>query len=1823
MFGFFSRAESNTPEFKIPDFSLPRTVIKDASAVLDKADAMPDSGPVRLRAILEILTAQCAIDADSAFAQPAFIEEQLAKGTLDDATKAMFLTLEADVFNKIYTRDQYAYNRVDAPLEPYPADISEWSGEQLRTRIIALLDSAVALADGNTPLSKFDVALDYSPQALSYIPTVKAFAQYKKFDALSRFSRSSGIDYKRQASALAQRLIEENPAPSAPYFYWVAAKNTLDHKDGKPLIEIYKKYAGYEPARYLLTAANSYLSKLSASGIVYSVEFDVAAATELCGILRQSLAQFPDWYDNNRLKNALNELTLPLAEISVPSTVAPGSSFDIKLKWANADSIDIAVYALTPTFTNYRSKAVKASMQRVDIKSLYPASTYGTSEYSFTLPSPGRYAVLTTVNGKYSSEDCSIIDASPIYPFVVNGCTDYAVGVADFITGKPVKDAKVLVGDKKTAKKTLGVTDGDGLLIGKAPQNNGWRGQVLGFKYQNYIYGSNRDLYLNNFHQQRDFNPQTSVVIYTDRPIYHPGDTINWAAVAALTNSYGEGQKLAEGYEFDVEIDNANGEKVDSVRATADGLGRISGAFATQKGTLTGYYTIHVKDKLSKSGAESFVMVSDYKAPVFEASINSVERDLPAKGDVTIKGSARTYSGMPVAGAKVEVLIQGAMRWRWFVPQTTLGTVETTTDADGNFTVVVPETLLESELADGDKPYTDFTASLTVTSGTAETATASRSFTTGKPYSLALDTPEAVNIDKPFTFTVKAYDANSKEAPIALSWSLASKDDSKVLREGKANAGTAVELDLSGLPMADYILSVEPADSTLAKSIKSNPIALYSIEGRKLAASLPFMFIPDTKVRPEGGKLSVQIGTNADAIYVYSFVRCDSTLQKSDVHRVKRGFSKIKIELPDGFNAADAQVVLLAVRQGKLLESTLTIEKEAAEKVEIIAESFRDRLLPGASETWRFRLAKGSEGIADAGFIATMYDKALDDLYSMQWPSHFNFYSRRYGLGLSYNGIYDVHGGARGLLERLKTSAVQWPAFRFYGNYRLTSGGMYYARGLKMSVTSASNAAVTDLLIVEDDSVEREELAAPEAAADAADGGARESQIEYREGDVPLAFWRPSLVTDAEGNVDLVFTVPNANTTWQLRTVAWSRELDVATFAAQAMANKPVMVQPNVPRFLRQGDKAQVLATVFNNSDDTQAVTATAEIFDLATGAVLSAVTRTDTLASKASATIGINVEAPVDASAIGYRVRAVAGNFADGEQAAIPVLSSAAAIIESTDFYLNPGENKPFEFTLDATDDATLTLQYCQNPTWTIVKAMRGLAATESLSSTGLAGQLFSALTARHLLATNPQIAEAIAAWRDNPGEEALKSMLEKNETLKQLMLEQTPWVQAAKSQTQRMAALADLLDSARAEKAIADAKAALAKLQKPDGGFAWGSWSRESSVWATSTVLTTMGIARSLGMLDDSFDALLQPAFAYLQAKAVEAKVSTDHDLALIAAYFPSYKQSVAGGKIIRATVADIAANWKKNTTVDKAYAVYILNSSGRPTEAAKVLASIRQFAVEQPGKGLCFPNVSDIRAYATIIQAYAAMKAPDAELDALRQWIIVRAQALDDLGAYNPDYVIAAIMLTGSDWTSAPVDNLVKVNGKALAIDKVESSTGYFAQTLPAMDGKLTVTVRPNGVTPSYGSVTSLFKRTATEVEARPGTDLAIEKHFLVENDGKWVETKTFALGQRVRIQLTLKVKRDLEYVSIADERAATFEPVDQLPGYVWDAQLAFYRENLDASTRLFISWLPKGTYHITYDMTAAAAGTFSSGIATLQSQYAPELTAHSAGCMVEVR
>lgn len=1792
--------------FSTPDFAYPANVEKNALRMLSTSGTAPagERGAIRLRALLEMSRAAVEIDPDSIFAMPGRISHYASLESGNPQARAMLELLQAQTLSGIYLSNRWRYDRVDAPLAPLPEDIRLWSGRQFRNAIEALLlraDSLAAVAPAMS-LEAFDGCVKQSGITMPYVPTVGAFVRYRAIETLRELDNASLAD------SLLSAAISSTPSSEAPYYFWIWQK---DDNNASALMNSYKAHSDVEAARLLL---------LKAVEAVEVTTYDesgkeVARTDAKIAAIEESLSRFPSWGGNADLRNILSRLTAATARCRMPDYGYPGKALPLTVDYEFATKVAVTVYRLPEG----RRMSSPEDVRRCSVDTVFDievSGRRGSSEVKFMPQESGRYAAVCDVDGVAGS-NVAEFDVVPFLPVVIGGCDRMAVLTPSFADGTPMPRIGVVAEKHRrgvSTKERLGQTDADGILLVQ-PEGTYNGNTTLAFEYGGLIFDFG-DSYRRFGAPRKPDLSNESATLFTDRALYRPGDSVAWSMAA--------GERLADGTmrtashrRYSAKLLDANNTVVDSIEATTDTLGRAYGVFATVRGGLQGSYTLRVSDG-NRTVAMTSVMVSDYRMPVFEVVVTAVRRGVPAAGAITINGKATTYSGMPVASARVDVEILGASRWRWFVPERSLGKLECSTGADGTFSVEVPVAMLEQK--NGSEPYHSFVARVLATAVNAETATCERNFTTGKPYSLDMSVASVADGSKPLTGCFYAYDSEGVNKPMELVWRIGVPADGgktleRVLASGSARAGSDCAMDIAAIPAGCYSIEVAAADTALADTrIYEGALTVYNTARNEVPDLDSPLFMPPQRIFTGNGKSRVLIGVAADKATVYIAVRHGNKLHSIEPRTLRRGFHRINVANYAG--EGGCEVLLATVANGVSHVETLEFEKPAVAELEITAESFRDRLVPGDTEQWRLRLSRGGRPVEGAAVVATMFNRALSALTPYRMSIPFRFYTPQ--PSLIYTGVSARTDWCSAAVNPTYevAAAFEWPQFMFIADR--------YFRYFTGSMATARKMAVNDMAFSENTMLSESEESV--GAVEDADAGASDTNTEadYRDAEVAQAFFVPSLTSDGEGNVDIVFTVPNANAEWQFESVAWTASLASARHSYTARSSKPVMVQPNLPRFLRQGDRATVLATVFNNTDSAAVIRSIVEIFDPASGRVISRNETTSDVEPQASATVSAEIEAPADAASVGYRVRAVLGGYSDGEQSAIPVLAAESTVINSTEFYLD-ADAAPLHLDVPVEDGMAYTLQYCSNPVWTVVKALRGLAKERAGTSTWLASQLFSSLAAGNIAAANPAIGRAFEQWRKSDSD-VLESMLSRNADLKLLLLEQTPWLQASADQTMRMEALAAVFDAARVKADIEAATESLAALQGADGGFAWASWNNSSSVWATGEVLTTLAIARSLDMLQGQprLSSMVSRAFAYYQQERTGLcnADGVDFDFARIACLYPGFTLTDKGQRLLNRTVEWISREWRSFDAGDKAWSVLILKSAGKRDKAKQILSSLEQFGVERPGQGLCFPSVDDIRSYANIMQAFAAMDAPAATIDAMRQWITVRAQATDNLGACNPDYVIAALLLTGSDWTAVDNNFSIVIDGHVPAVGELDRATGYSCVPVDASGDTIRIEVRPNGNTPSYGSVVAVGRRPMDNVEAREARDLSIAKRFLVNRGGSWVETDSFALGERVRVQLTVIAGRDMQYVVIDDERPAALEPADQLPGYVTDGALGVYRVNADSRTQLFADRMPKGTWHLTYDMTANNAGTFTGGAATIQSQYAPELTARSAGERITV-
>lgn len=1781
-------------DFASPDFAFPQTVIQDAEAHLKTAQGLS-----RMKAVMEIVTAKSSIDRDSLYQMPVFIGS-IAKSERDAKVRGLMLLYEANTLNRIYGQNRWKFDRVQAPLLPLPSNPAEWSGEQFKYSVRQLTDSAITILKPyfKTPLTDYKEVVkldDVSPEFYPY---------------LRDFLYNQAINYERSDDKSYLTAITDMCEPgTAEWAVWIVRNNS----EYNFLIDTYKKYPDGVCGGYLLWNAVS--KKMYET---FPDDYD-----NIVSLLKAYFDKQPANIITSTLKSQYEVFTSPTCTFKLPDYAMSGATVKIPFKYANTGKIGLKISRMSPQTGNNTDNAVfyKNVIDKVDKVSSVKIDTL-----SFTVDEPGRYYLELICDGDRTREG-NIVIFTPWSPFLLIDKGKCAFMVPEYDSGAPVRDASIsmYMADKKQFK-LLGKTNYDGILIYDLPdelikKDFSYPVQITGKDGKKVYYGNQITVY----NYVDNFTDRVAGSMFVDRPAYHPGDTVNWSVVMAVKNEGPYKAELLKDKELKVIFYDANHTPIDTIQCTTDRYGRASGEFAIPENLLSGRFSISTRGKGYHISAP--VMVSDFKAPVFELRDVQVVK---SGADYIVEGRAQRYSGASVPDAEVKVDLSSTLYYTFWNPG--WGEIEATftgvTEADGSFKVTIPADSLTHE---------NYRCEVVVTSQSADIAEETVCFRAGKPYLLIGETNDkAINLDTPIKLDIFAYGSNLKNAALTAKWQLAD-DAKKVVSEGTCQIDSlGATFDFANVPVGQYSLSICPTDTTMFDTLEAGKVQLYSVKQNKIPSSLALVSPVKTyEITSKDKKVDINIGVPEESfVYVVTGNRDDR--MAISPYKLKAGFNKITIEVES--TIADQVIQLHTVKNGELKAKGIFVKRKASSKKLVLkGESWRDRLVPGATEQWRLKLSAENGEAASGALVATMYNHALDALATLSWPNDLQMILQpkanlfwntiSFLTNHDYTSYYRMRNRYDTYLSMVEPYFLYnvFDSHNVYGPIKMRAAG---GRELVVQECSPSEESVnaTYDMAAPMASAKEAEFEKTEADAGEAEGSTQE-EFRFRAAETLQAFWMPSLTIDDNGEVTLNFVVPNAIGAWSFRATAWTEDCRAASMLATLTASKPVMVQPTLPRFMRRGDRLTVLATVMNNTDSVITAATTIELFNPADGKVLSTVNTSSEIAAKGQTLVPCALEAPMGLSNIGYRVKSTDGNFTDGEQALIPILEATTTAIDSELFYLTPSDSVfTAKIPADLSGKGIVAVQYCQNPVWDVVRALPGLYDFEPETAAGASASAYAAMVAKGLLGQFPEIRNVLDIWQSNPADSAFVSKLYKNVDLKLALLAQTPFVGSANAMSDQMQRLALTFDEKTINKVLDTSVSKLAALQRSDGGFAWGSWSNESSPWITRTVLATIGRLQYLGykITDKKLLTIIDRAFGYIDSQ-VDIE---DYGYTFIYSLYPDRKPSkVKGRQSIERVKQRIIANWKKSTTARKATDALILDALGNKAVARNIMSSVKQFAQSNAKRGTSFGSVLTVDAYSLLLEAFARITPDDkAIIDGMRQWLILQTQANDDLFAFDPTTLVAAILSTGSRWTAIPTGSTaaVTVDGTPLALSKVEEVTGAFSQRLaPSASQRVLRVARPEGSPVSYGSLVTVATQPMASVKPRECDGISITKRFLVERDGKWVETERFTLGERVRVQLLVKASRNMEYITINDDRPSAFEPVDRMPGWIFNAGTpAAYRENSDTRTRLFIYTLPKGTYYYTYDMTATFTGSFASGAATFQSQYAPELTARSGASTISV-
>jgi len=1836
-------------DFAKPDFAFPAKAGKQAETRLKKARRNGDT-QLLLRSLMDLSIARSAVSSDNNSATIATITECLDEDGTPER-KAMLNLLLATIYTQLYQENRIVYDQRNLPLTPLPDSYDQWSGRQFKARITALVDAALdnPAALLKSPLTKWKGVITQNRLTAIYYPTLFDFASLTATDLLSTVYRRGaplplrcltlgGSDATSapvkgddgHILAIYDAWVNLNEGRSTPAFVnagILRLRFISDHTDSSAektlslYMKLADKLAGTEWAGDALIAADNFTV----------TEND---KLRLWRRATKAIKDFPAYPRLNNLKDIVAGITKPQLTVAIDECVPPEVPVSINVKTANIASGHIDVYRVdinpTDNYFNFKRTSRYEKVTRIPVKAADSVPSWGEQTLSYTFPKSGRY-VLVPVCGNSSTRDggYQVISVTRLAIMSTSGSnpTVWAVNPAD---GSPVEGADIFLSSyRKTTG--LGKTDSDGM-------------KKITFKGDN-LYGNvyavkgadtSQTLWTRG---DTDRRPDSTFTVnaYTALPLYHPGDTVEFCAFVVKTTLQGKG--FASGRKLKATLLDANRQPVDTVETTTDRWGRINGRLTIPADRLQGSWSLRLNgDGIS---GNTYFTVSDYKLPTF-----NVELQQPLKladGSFVIKGYARLYSGFPAANAPVSVAVSSSNRFSWWYNAHTEAfyTVDTTTDAEGMFSV----TLTSKDLADSPTGGNYFSATATVSLTTGESREATIGFADGNFVKLMIDLPEAIDTSSPVALPVKAYNTAREEIKTDVRYNV-SRGDSTLISASLAPGVTTA--DWSHLPSGPAKVTFSASgDTVICQTILYKPTDSISPSGEVLWTPTRTLTADHT------GHAKLLLGVSEPTHLLY-LLSSDTTVTERKWISLGAGMHNIDVKIPSGTNRADLSLAAMAGYRS----STLNIEVKGEPNSSPIAleiESFRDKLTPGNRETWKIHVKNSKGNGVQAAVLLDLWNKSLAQLAAPSFSfntRNLSYYNYSPQLQCFRNG--SVYTSANVTTGRFSGVAVPNPQLETWGRSLISESNRIYSRGgarifhsLAAAPQNIEKEEVADCATVSNDLKMAAKITADSDVAveeTAADGGAiRQAdsageKFSYRDSETPLALFEPALTTNADGTLDYSFTVPDANATWVLNALAVSDDIEVAGKELTAVASKPVMVQPSLPRFLRATDRLSIPALVINNSGEGGIVKTHVEFFSPLTGLVTYTRDFNHELAPGASATVSVDMTAPSDEPLIGYRIKATMGGFSDGEQNTVAVLPSTTRVIESKPFYMTP-DSTVLDLDIPAPgNDANVTLTFCENPLWLAVSALPGLLEDTPLTAPEAASRIYSASVAAGILRGNPAIARALKEWSASPSDSTLVSMLERNSELKTLMLQATPWMAEAQSDTERMTRLSLLFDRDNIDAAVNTGIKTLAKLVDR-GGMRWSEGSDRASQWATTRVLDLMGRLNSMGWLPDNAELRRQIDEA---VKWLDAQVADDYrrnpggnftEYVSVRDRFPGIRQSSAAARATDATVQQLIGRWRDLDISAKARAAMVLESHNYHATAMQILTSLREFAMQSATKGMWWPRLTESyasgmtanSATASVLEAFATVDPKCDDIDRIRQWLILQKEAQNWGSGDDATTLVAAILATSTKWITPARGVTVSINGTELTVPETEKSLGSFTTDITsAVTAGGHLNIAKPGDAPSWGAVVSIFTDTITSVKAQGIEGLSINKRIyrLLPDGSAATASGPLELGTKVKVELLIKCDRALDYVAITDDRPACFEPVEQLPGYIWSEGIRFYRINADTSTTLLIDSLPKGTYLLNYEMWVTSEGLFTDGIATVQSQYAPALTAHSSGSRLNV-
>lgn len=1554
--------------------------------------------------------------------------------------------------------------------------------------------------------------------------------------------------------------------------------------------------------------------------------------------INYALSRWGEWSRMNELRNAQKRLTEPMFRVKdMPQVLRPGEKVWVQLDVRNLQNLKISISRLNITADNEYDAQDEATYKMLLKKTTklhqkdFSRNYYGRPDYETVKDSIeiggnlplGAYLMEVTSDNTGIAPQRELFYVSNLAVMIQQLPDDkHRYVVVNATDGQPVPGAKIMLYDRdydvKTGKWKRLVharltTDENGEAYFKNVDGN-----VL-ISTSNDKFTPAKDIYLSRtrYYEQKD--DKIKHQLFTDRSIYRPGQTVHASAISYIVKKGLDASVPGKSMELNFILRDANGKQVAEQKATTDEYGTASVDFELPKEGQTGLYFISVNGTATK-----YVRVEEYKRPTFEITFPKVNEKYNWGDTVVVKATAKTYSGVPVQGAKVEYQVTRRNQLWWWGAGSAGQLVKTdscVTREDGTFDVEIP---LEASLSGKDEAdmsefmriarFFNFEVSAIVTDISGESHEGVMSLPLGtKPTILTVNLPKRIETDSLKTVTF-AY-RNASGMPI--SSRLKYRIDEGEWKDAEANVSVSIKEYASSASSASSSLvwksGVHQLEAICGQDTLQQKFTLFSMKDTHPVEPTTEWYYQTAKTFPRDGKpVYIQVGSSENGAHiVYSIIAGNKLLEKGAWE-----LGDSIVTLPFTYKEEYASGIVLNysfVKQGKCYTRMMSIARPLPEKkLNIAWKTFRNRLTPGQKEEWTLKITTPDGKPAKAQLMSVLYDKSLDQIAPHSWKMSLGFSqwlpscywtSNLWYYTMDLLGVYPTKYFDQ---KQLDVDKFDGKFFSYYA----------YMQAVELSKLERSSVGTVESVRIQKDEVVREEakgiwirsskMTRVGAAAPAANkvfdvveempqfaGGsgsdARQflDKVQVRENMNETAFFYPALESDNDGNVAIRFTLPESVTTWKFMGLAHDKEMRNGLLVDEAVAQKTVMVQPNMPRFLREGDKSTIVVKLFNTSDKKVSGNTRMQILDPETNKVVWQKTQNYSIDAEGSATISFDVQGLKEGVYIN-KVVAAGNGYSDGEQHYLPVLSNRELVVNTLPITLHQKGEQSFDLSklflnkegkqAKGAEEAKVTIEYTNNPSWLMVKALPAIS--------------------------NPDEEDAISLMS------AIYANTITNHVQKHLSLENL---------TQESIRLQNQVEK-------------LKKLQNPNGSFSW--WKgMKGSRYMTTSVAEMMVRLNAIAGVQKSTARMLTSAIDYLswqtaqevrEMKKQEEKKQKVNPSEQALHYL--YILSVDGRKMKQNLEQDKAYLLDKMSKMTGDFSIYgkaraavVLARNSQQNaayreKAGEYLQSVNEYAVYREEMGRYYDTRKALYSWrnykiptqVSVIEAMQMLKPNDKQtIEELQRWLLMSKRTqVWDTPVNTVDAVYAFMKGNESNWSRKAENAVLKLDGKLLPMPQDSTTLGYVKTERPGKASKLSIDKKSDYT--SWGAVYAEFKQPISEIGSMESGIKVRRVIVPAESESKG----NAQVGEKVKVTLIITADRDYDFVQITDKRAACLEPVNQLSGYQWS--IGCYVSPRDHATNFYFDRLSKGKHIVEMEYYVDRKGDYQSGTCIAECTYSPEFS-----------